>query len=81
VRDEKVKILQTISPIPLENVILGQYEANQNGDVGYRDDPTVPDGSNCPTFCACVLFVNTPRFFSNISQINSNFEEDIYFNF
>lgn len=54
IRDEKVKVLQSVVPIKDEEVVIGQYE-------GYRDDPTVPDNSNTPTFATMVLRVHNER--------------------
>ncbi|KAK7854223.1 glucose-6-phosphate 1-dehydrogenase [Quercus suber] len=54
IRDEKVKVLQSVLPIKDEEVVLGQYE-------GYRDDPTVPDQSNTPTFATIVLRIHNER--------------------
>ncbi|TVU15490.1 hypothetical protein EJB05_39013 [Eragrostis curvula] len=54
IRDEKVKVLQSVNPIKSEEVVLGQYD-------GYKDDPTVPDDSNTPTFASVVLRVHNER--------------------
>ncbi|XP_055802849.1 glucose-6-phosphate 1-dehydrogenase, cytoplasmic isoform [Solanum dulcamara] len=54
IRDEKVKVLQSMLPIKDEEVVLGQYE-------GYKDDPTVPDNSNTPTFATMVLRIHNER--------------------
>ncbi|KAK9039591.1 hypothetical protein V6N11_014787 [Hibiscus sabdariffa] len=54
IRDEKVKVLQSVLPIKDEEVVLGQYE-------GYRDDPTVPDHSNTPTFATVILHIHNER--------------------
>ncbi|KAG1331349.1 glucose-6-phosphate 1-dehydrogenase, cytoplasmic isoform [Cocos nucifera] len=54
IRDEKVKVLQSVLPIKYEEVVLGQYE-------GYRDDPTVSDNSNTPTFATVVLRIHSER--------------------
>ncbi|XP_063941790.1 glucose-6-phosphate 1-dehydrogenase 6, cytoplasmic-like isoform X1 [Daucus carota subsp. sativus] len=54
IRDEKVKVLQSVAPIKDEEVVLGQYD-------GYLDDPTVPDGSNTPTFATIVLRIHNER--------------------
>ncbi|GAV85755.1 G6PD_N domain-containing protein/G6PD_C domain-containing protein [Cephalotus follicularis] len=54
IRDEKVKVLQSVLPIKDEEVVLGQYE-------GYRDDPTVPDNSNTPTFATVILRIHNER--------------------
>lgn len=65
VRDEKVKVLKCISPVSLQDVVLGQYVGNPNGPKeatkGYRDDPTVPAGSTTPTFATAVLRVANER--------------------
>ncbi|XP_052190192.1 glucose-6-phosphate 1-dehydrogenase 6, cytoplasmic-like isoform X2 [Diospyros lotus] len=54
IRDEKVKVLQSVLPIKDEEVVLGQYD-------GYRDDPTVPDNSNTPTFATVILRIHNER--------------------
>eukprot|EP00604_Paraphysomonas_vestita_P001480 CAMPEP_0174821888 /NCGR_PEP_ID=MMETSP1107-20130205/10936_1 /TAXON_ID=36770 /ORGANISM="Paraphysomonas vestita, Strain GFlagA" /LENGTH=270 /DNA_ID=CAMNT_0016039453 /DNA_START=778 /DNA_END=1590 /DNA_ORIENTATION=+ len=61
IRDSKVNVLRSIPPIRLSDVIIGQYVANDKGDKGYLDDPTVPTSSNTPTFAQAVLRVHTPR--------------------
>jgi glucose-6-phosphate 1-dehydrogenase len=65
----KVSLLRSVSTLYLGDgdggggfgsVFLGQY--SRHGDEpGYLDDKTVPAGSTCPTFAACVLEVNTAR--------------------
>ncbi|CAL5325372.1 hypothetical protein CsSME_00004605 [Camellia sinensis var. sinensis] len=54
IRDEKVKVLQSVLPINDHEVVLGQYK-------GYTDDPTVPDNSNTPTFATVVLRIHNER--------------------
>lgn len=54
IRDEKVKVLQSVLPISTEEAVLGQYE-------GYRDDPTVSDSSNTPTFATVVMRIHNER--------------------
>ncbi|KAL1564270.1 Glucose-6-phosphate 1-dehydrogenase, cytoplasmic isoform [Salvia divinorum] len=54
IRDEKVKVLQSVNPIRDEDVVLGQYR-------GYKDDPTVPDDSVTPTFATVVLHIHNER--------------------
>jgi len=49
-----IQVLQSVLPIRDEDVVLGQYE-------GYRDDPTVPDQSNTPTFATVVLRIHNER--------------------
>jgi len=55
VRDEKVRVLEAMPPITLDEVFLGQYE-------GYSDDPTIKNkDTNCPTFAMIRCFINNPR--------------------
>lgn len=62
VRNEKVKVLNCIDPVKLEDTVIGQYLAPENGsEPGYTEDPTVPDDSVTPTFATIVLWVNNPR--------------------
>eukprot|EP00127_Corallochytrium_limacisporum_P006107 Clim_evm56s218 gene=Clim_evmTU56s218 len=66
VRDEKVKVLKAVEPIDPQNVVVGQYTADPDGNTedartGYTDDPTVPDNSNTPTFASAVMFINNER--------------------
>lgn len=65
IRNEKVKVLKSISPIQLEDVVLGQYVGNSEAEgdaaLGYLDDKTVPEGSNTPTYAAAVLRINNER--------------------
>ena len=61
----QVKVLKCISEAQLDNVVLGQYVGNPNGEgeatKGYLDDPTVPRGSTTATFAAVVLYVENER--------------------
>eukprot|EP00186_Timspurckia_oligopyrenoides_P005049 CAMPEP_0182441528 /NCGR_PEP_ID=MMETSP1172-20130603/504_1 /TAXON_ID=708627 /ORGANISM="Timspurckia oligopyrenoides, Strain CCMP3278" /LENGTH=472 /DNA_ID=CAMNT_0024635877 /DNA_START=34 /DNA_END=1449 /DNA_ORIENTATION=- len=62
IRDEKVKLLRCIDPIKLEECVLGQYVASDDGSVpGYLEDEGVPDDSVTPTFATCVLWIRNPR--------------------
>lgn len=55
IRDEKVRVMESISSVTLDNVFLGQYE-------GYTDDETISNkDSNCPTFAMVRLFIDNPR--------------------
>lgn len=54
-------MLRCIAPVDLENVVLGQYIADEKGEhPAYTDDKTVPKGSRCATVCFsfCFYFYN-----------------------
>ncbi|KAI4305638.1 hypothetical protein L6164_028994 [Bauhinia variegata] len=64
VRNEKVKVLRSMRPLRLEDVVVGQYKGHSKGGrsyPGYTDDSTVPSGSLTPTFAAAALFINNAR--------------------
>ena len=43
IRNEKVKVLRNMSPISMDDVVIGQYRG-RGKKQGYLDDPTVPEG-------------------------------------
>ncbi|KAL3160128.1 hypothetical protein ABBQ32_010902 [Trebouxia sp. C0010 RCD-2024] len=60
IRDEKVKVIRSIAPVKVEDVVLAQYAAA--GDKpGYHDDDTVPKDSKAPTFATTVLRIHNER--------------------
>lgn len=65
IRNEKVKVLRSIAELKMQDVIIGQYVGNPNGQgeekLGYLDDPTVPADSTTPTFCCAVLKIKNER--------------------
>ena len=64
IRNEKVKVLRCMKVVAPEDVVLGQYRARGSGPgrlPGYLDDPTVPEGSLCPTFAAVAMGINNAR--------------------
>ena len=64
VRDAKVKILRSIAPVALENLVLGQYRAATYKGKTYRsyvDEPSVAPDSRTPTYAATVLRINNDR--------------------
>ncbi|XAR48205.1 Glucose-6-phosphate dehydrogenase [Bertholletia excelsa] len=64
IRNEKVKVLRSMRPLRLEDVVIGQYRSHTKGGVtypAYTDDKTVPPGSLTPTFAAAALFINNAR--------------------
>ena len=61
-----MKVLKAIPSLSLSSCVLGQYCADPDSEdpdarMGYLDDPTVPQGSSCPTFAAAVLKINNER--------------------
>ncbi len=68
VRDEKVKLLRTIRPLPLDelggSIVRGQYTAGVGvgGQVpGYRQEPDVDPGSSVETYVAAKLWLDNWR--------------------
>ena len=64
VRDEKVRVLRSMPPVRIEDLVLGQYvagEINGRRQPGYTDDPSVPDDSRTPTYASCRLRVDNDR--------------------
>ncbi len=65
IRDEKVRVLQQVTPLRIEDVALGQYRAAKLSDgrsvAGYLDDPGVAATSVTPTFAGAMLHVHSPR--------------------
>ncbi|XP_074303328.1 glucose-6-phosphate 1-dehydrogenase 2, chloroplastic [Silene latifolia] len=64
IRNEKVKVLRSMRPLELDDVVIGQYKSHTRGGVSYpayTDDPTVPKGSLTPTFAAAALFIDNAR--------------------
>jgi glucose-6-phosphate 1-dehydrogenase len=64
VRNEKVKLLRSVQPVDVNDVVVGQYTGRDikgGYQPGYLEDPTVPADSNTPTFAAAALFINNPR--------------------
>lgn len=64
VANEKVKILQAMSPITPADAILGQYSAGElNGKklIGYREETGVAPDSTTETYAAAVLRINNWR--------------------
>ncbi|XP_062009263.1 glucose-6-phosphate 1-dehydrogenase, chloroplastic-like isoform X1 [Rosa rugosa] len=64
IRNEKVKVLRSMRPLQLEDVVVGQYKGHSKGSKSfpaYIDDPTVPNDSLTPTFAAAALFIDNAR--------------------
>lgn len=66
IRDEKVKVLRSVLPIKMEDVVIGQYVGDKESkdpehQQGYLDDKGVPKDSRTPTFAQMVLSINNER--------------------
>lgn len=65
IRDEKVKVLKCMRALELDDVVLGQYVGDPEGEgeaqKGYLDDPSVPTGSNTPTFAVAACHIKSER--------------------
>ncbi|XP_038883485.1 glucose-6-phosphate 1-dehydrogenase 1, chloroplastic-like [Benincasa hispida] len=64
IRNEKVKVLKSMRPLQLEDVVVGQYKGHSKGGKSYSayiDDPTVPNDSITPTFAAAAIFIDNAR--------------------
>lgn len=60
----QVKVLRSIKPLCLQDVVVGQYKGCSEGNASYpayTDDPTVSKNSLTPTFAAATLFINNAR--------------------
>jgi glucose-6-phosphate 1-dehydrogenase len=54
IRDEQAKVLRTVRPLAMENMVRGQFR-------GYRDEPGVAPDSYIATYVALHLFVDSWR--------------------
>ncbi|OMH80010.1 Glucose-6-phosphate 1-dehydrogenase [Zancudomyces culisetae] len=62
IRDCKAAVLKCIPPATLDETLLGQYTASEDGsEPGYLDDETVRKGSNTPTFAMTTLHIDNDR--------------------
>jgi glucose-6-phosphate 1-dehydrogenase len=64
VRDEKAKVLRSVSPLEAENVVFGQYTAGQIANIevsGYRDEEGIPAKSRTESFVAARVTIDNWR--------------------
>jgi glucose-6-phosphate 1-dehydrogenase len=54
IRDEQAKVLRTVRPLSVDNMVRGQFR-------GYRDEPGVDRGSFMATYAALRLYVDSWR--------------------
>ncbi|VWU51213.1 glucose-6-phosphate dehydrogenase-6-phosphogluconolactonase [Hepatocystis sp. ex Piliocolobus tephrosceles] len=74
IQNEKIKILRCIPSIKLKDTIVGQYVKSENYEKNdlnddncdesqknhsYHDDPHIDKNSITPTFCTCILYINS----------------------
>lgn len=61
-RDEKVRLLQAICPLQIENAVRGQYSRSFDRSIrGYREEKNVSDHSSIETFVALQLSIENER--------------------
>ena len=64
IRDEKVKVLQSIRPLERDDVVLGQYAPGRHGGGpvrGYLEEPGVAEGTLTETYAALRVFIDSWR--------------------
>lgn len=64
VRDAKVRVLSSISPLNMNDLVIGQYRAGMAGGArhqGYREEKEIPRDSITPTYAACILRIDNDR--------------------
>jgi len=64
IRDEKVKVLQSVAEIDPRHVVLGQYEKGEIGSSkvsGYREEEHIPSDSRTETYAALKLNIDNWR--------------------
>ncbi|TID20374.1 hypothetical protein CANINC_003619 [Pichia inconspicua] len=62
IRDEKVKLLKSIDPINVNDILIGQYTKSLDGKKpAYLDDETVNKNSKTVTYAAIPLSINNER--------------------
>ena len=64
IRYEKIKVLKSVTPIDLRDVVRARYVAGEIGDksvVGYMDEQGIPPSSQTETFVALKLGIDTWR--------------------
>lgn len=60
VRNEKVRLLRAVTPVALDNLVVGQYAATPKRPA-YAQEPTVSPDSVTPTYAAAVLRIANDR--------------------
>jgi len=63
IRDAKVKVVESMRTLSVQNVVIGQYVAD-NGNPGYLEDDSIKDMKKAemvPTYCAMVMYIDNER--------------------
>ncbi len=87
IRGEKVKVLKSMIPLTLDDVVLGQYVGNPDAPEGtenrqgYLDDPTVPKGSVTATYAMAVAKINNERWDGVPFYLRCGKGKEIFFSF
>ncbi len=64
IRDEKVRVLRSIPPVSMDDIVLGQYDKgilNGKEHLAYTSENGVPQNSLTPTFASVGLSVQNSR--------------------
>jgi glucose-6-phosphate 1-dehydrogenase len=64
IRNEKVKVLHSMRPLQLEDVVTRHYKSHVKGDTRYPryiDDNTLPKNNLTPTFATTTLFIDNAK--------------------
>ncbi|HAS84396.1 MAG TPA: glucose-6-phosphate dehydrogenase, partial [Verrucomicrobia bacterium] len=62
--NEKIRVLRSIKPVGLDDLVVGQYRAawwNGRHELGYLEDEGVPENSLTPTYAAACLAIDNER--------------------
>jgi glucose-6-phosphate 1-dehydrogenase len=63
IRDAKVKVVESIKPFDLNDVVIGQY-IGADGKPGYLEDDSIKDAKKAemvPTYCSMVMYIDNDR--------------------
>jgi len=62
IRDEKVKVLKCVSPLTINDLVIGQYIRSEDRKTpGYLEEPGVPKDSITPTYTKASFKINNFR--------------------
>ena len=64
IRNEKVRVLKSIKPLSIDNIVVGQYLAGEYKGTkhsAYIEEDSVPSNSTTPTYASAVLEIDNER--------------------